>query len=1026
MFRIGRLARRLLCLLILAYASVSAANGYGIDTVRPISEYRFDSWTVRDGLPSRPITAIAQTPDGFLWLATASGLLRFDGSSFDTYDTQNTPSLPVDDITALMVSREGTLWVGTEWGGFGTFSNGRYTPVAPRDKKWASIKAFAQDVDGSIWVGGWGATPIVRHIVNGVTKVYILRNTQDPGVNRLLPDGHGGVICGMPWDAPRLLRADGTYGPISSTYLGVGCSGLVRDRAGAIWYASETAGLFRLKNGIVRNWTVKDGLPSNHLTRLWLDNGDNVWIGTTNGICRWDGHRLEPFGKMQGLPHSLISAIVEDRESNLWVASGSVLSRLASTKLSPVDMSQGSDEAVVQQQGAIAASGHGNVWCATNNGIWRLNSQSITKIAVEKGVDLKPDGLVAASGNSLWVWGTPHQGSCWVWRLSTGPSDAGPLKITEGPFVTPAATTIWVGVARPGELIGFGSGNVYEIRPGQPVHVARFPGTFQFCAEQDRHGDIWIGDNVGIIRWCKGKATVYTDGLPPGVHVLSIDTSDPRCLWLATDHGLGRFQDGHCQLVGPQAGLPDSNILQILRDESGKLWLGSHFGIVSVRQRDVEDYLGGRTSKIAYQAFSSADGVRAFPDIFSRARSTDGRLWFGGSGGITMVNPSAFEYNPIPPPVAIESADIDGVALVPGKSIAIRPGVGRLTVHYAALSYAAPEKVRFRYRLAGLDTAWTEASSRRIATYPFLPPGNYRFEVVACNNDGVWNEAGTSVSFTLLPHYYQTVWFRILCLCAGILVLGLLYKLRMRQMVLRNQALEHKVAERTVELSEARDILTEQYEELEDRAVELETMQAELEAQNDELTKTQESLSEANTKLEQLATTDALTGLKNRRAFQERVDLEWAKARRSDGNLSLIVLDVDKFKHYNDTYGHAAGDDVLRTVGRILAECARDTDFVARYGGEEFVIVAIDADVDGGIAVAERFRAAIESVPWTMRSVTASFGVASIRPDVASPGDLFALADGALYASKEAGRNRVTHCVNVADDNAADAMSTAA
>jgi len=364
--------------------------------------------------------------------------------------------------------------------------------------------------------------------------------------------------------------------------------------------------------------------------------------------------------------------------------------------------------------------------------------------------------------------------------------------------------------------------------------------------------------------------------------------------------------------------------------------------------------------------------------------------------------------------VSVVSAEVDGRG-ISGLSNRIPPGKGSFRVHFAALTFAAPERVRYGYRLIGLDDRWTYTTDRD-ASFGNLSPGYYQFQVIASNNDGVWNLTGASVGFTIVPHYYQTWWFKALMCVLFVTAIGALLRYRSARLEMRNRELEEKVSARTKELTEsnheladAKGRLEDAYEELSISNQYIEEAKAELEAQNSELLDTRQTLAEANDRLELLARTDGLTGIRNRRAFNEQLGIEWDQYQRSLTPLSIVLLDVDKFKQYNDTYGHPAGDEVLQRVASIISENARTSDFVARYGGEEFIIIAPDTGPDGAAQLAERMRLAIQSAEWPLREITASFGVSTSTAIVDSGDALVSEADGALYQSKKSGRNRVTH-----------------
>lgn len=1008
-----------------ALGFTARAHAYGIDAKRPLSQLRLDTWSVRDGLPSRVITSIAQTPDGFIWLGTAAGLIRFDGVTFDTYDTQNTPSLPSNLITALTVTRSGTLWVGTEWGGFGRFINGRFFPCGVPDKHWSQIRTIVEAPDGSIWAGGWSDFP-VQHVMGGKIITYSKLQTTDPGVNVLMPVGNDKVICGMPWDTPRVLNADGSISKIwPQIKFGYPCNDICHARDGSYWYGVGHNGLFQIKGSTVRHFTVQDGLASNDVTKVFQDCNGQIWVGTTNGVSVWNGAGFQSFGKDDGLYDSAVGSIAQDKEGNLWIGSGVGLNRFAQTKLRPFTLSVGSDTATIGTNNSLSPASNGGVWCATNMGLWRLRDESMTRCSFADKLGSHFEGVAAGPDGRLWLWMDNGNQTYSLWCVTprNGNLDSLVGNVAPGSYDVQKVTVpgaAFCGVPQAGKLIVIGRTKIYTIVPGKIASTATFPGSIEFMACQDPTGAIWVGDENGLIRWKNGQATILDAGIPKDTHVLGVDASDPKCVWITTDHGLGRFQNGRTLMFGKAAGLPDTNLFQIVRDRSGRIWIGSNFGIFSIRVSDIDNYSRHLLRTIPCKPYLASDGIKSFPTCFGACRSVGGKIWFVGDKGITVVDPKSTSLNPIPPPVSIESARVDQVMLTQAGRNKVPPGQGLFSVRYAALSFAAPEKVQFRYKLEGLDDRWTDAGNRRVAMYPYLPPGHYRFVVIACNNDGVWNRTGASISFIVMPHSYQTTWFKIVCAAALLLLLIVVYSLRVRNMVLRNRELEEKVAERTAQLQvsneqlqAAQEALAKQYNLLEDRNHELEAMQAELETHNEELRRTQESLAQANAHLEALATTDGLTGLKNHRSFQERLEYEWERHRRYQGEISLILLDIDRFKQYNDTYGHQAGDDVLKTVADVLAREARESDLVARYGGEEFVIILPETDRAGAVNLADRIRQAIEETSWPLRAVTASFGVATADESVKNGSDFFTAADAALFYSKRHGRNYVAHAADL-------------
>jgi diguanylate cyclase (GGDEF)-like protein len=497
------------------------------------------------------------------------------------------------------------------------------------------------------------------------------------------------------------------------------------------------------------------------------------------------------------------------------------------------------------------------------------------------------------------------------------------------------------------------------------------------------------GGGLAILRNGKFASLTEKDGLASNI-IYALYEDSGGSLWMGTAKGLCRLRNGRTSKVTTRQGLFDDSAYTVLEDGRGYLWMSCNKGIYRALKADLDAVADGRAATVTCSSYGRADGMGTNECNGGQQpcawKTRDGRLCFATMRGVAILDPSSIRINPRPPPVVIEETFLDG-KLVSEGGTRFAPGKHRLEIRFSALSLVAPEKVLFKYQLEGFDNDWVEGGNRREAVYTGLPPGAYRFRVIACNNDGVWNLTGATRDFVQAPRFYQTGWFVALCVLAGGLLIGAVGALRVRGLKRRQAVLERQVEERTAELGLANRSLQERSVELED----------------------------ANRKLERLSREDALTGVSNRRHFEEILETEWRRAGRTHSPLSLVMIDIDEFKPYNDTLGHQTGDECLRRVATALAGVLhRAGDLLARYGGDEFVAVLPVMDQASALAMAHVLRKKVEELGIPSPSargggvLTVSVGVSTVLPgDESGSERLLAAADKALYLAKEQGRNRV-------------------
>jgi diguanylate cyclase (GGDEF)-like protein len=491
----------------------------------------------------------------------------------------------------------------------------------------------------------------------------------------------------------------------------------------------------------------------------------------------------------------------------------------------------------------------------------------------------------------------------------------------------------------------------------------------------DARGRVWAGTASGLyIVDGERIETVPIEGAL-GRSIFCIRLEGDGTAWIGSNAGLALLRDGRIFPFQGKHGVPEDGVFQVLEDRAGFLWLTGNRGITKLSRAALEKVARDGAGRAEAEHFGRADGMHT--DQCNGASqpagwaARDGSLWFPTPWGAVQADLQHMPRNTFPPPVIIERVRVDG-ALVPlgPDGLDLKAGRHRIEVDYAAMSFIAPEAVRFRTRLEGLDEQWVDRGNRRSETYTNIGPGRYRFQVIAANNDGVWNERGTSFEIAVRPFFWQRPAFLVLASLALGVVLWTILAVRTRQLIAHRRELQELVEQRTAELENA------------------------------------------NAQLQHLSATDSLTGTANRRRFDEALDAEWRRAIRNGTELSLLMIDVDQFKQYNDDFGHQQGDVCLRQIASALGVAARRAgDIAARYGGDEFAVILPASAIEHASAIAENARHEVEQLGIRCKSglqVTVSIGVATLKPVEGAEVDaLVARADEALYRAKDAGGNRV-------------------
>ncbi len=994
--------------LVVASALVSSAllaslPAAALDPARDVTQYVQQTWTTQEGLPQNTVSALLQASDGYLWFGTEEGLVRFDGAAFTVFDKTVVRGMRDNAVSALFLDSAGYIWVGTWSGDLVRGKNGIFEDmVGDQAKLRGGVWSIVDDKAGDCWA----ATSLgLLRIHSGVHTLFTTKDglpTND--LRTLCRDGSGGLWIGTRGSGLFRMRAGRFEVPPETAPLkGSDVWSLLAGRDGSVWIGTKDGRLYRLKDGHLTRVGEDGGLSKKEIRSLCEDQDGNLWVGTNGGgLSRMTGGRFETLATKNGFPDDAVNALFEDREGSLWVGTwGSGLVRLSRGKFLTFSDRDGLAGNVVR---VICQDASGAVWIGTSgSGLSRYYGGKFTTFSKASGLPADSvRALLPARDGSLWI-GTEAGG---LDRYSAGRwSHLGAAQGLGGDFVVDILErrdgSLWAGT--------YGGGLVHTEGGRFSMMTTRdgLPNNEVWCLHEDRQGRLWVGTTGGLalLEGDKFRVFVVADGLASDV-VISAFESEAGSLWFGTSGGgLARFKDGRLKSCTRRDGLYDDVVFQILPDGMGNLWMSCNKGLFKVPLQDLEDFADGRRTAVVCTAFGKADGMGSSECMGGSQPAgcvtRDGRLWFPTADGLVSVDPTRLPYNTMPPPLNVEALLADGKPVMAHGAAVVPAGTHGVDVRYTALSLRAPERVRFRYRLVGFDDGWVEAGSRRTAYYTNVPPGRYRFEMRACNEDGVWNEAGTSVAVRVLPRFYQTVPFY---LCVAFIAAAAAwggYRMRVRQLQVRERTLVAKVEERTAQLRDANVALEDRTRQVDEANRALEERGRELEIANRHLT--------------ELTHLDALTGIANRRHFDSTLDAEWRRAFRTGATISILMADVDFFKAYNDTYGHPSGDSCLQRVAfAFQSGLRRAGDLLARYGGEEFVIVLPDMALQDAKALAEELRLRLRAmqIPHSGSSaapaVTVSFGAASCRPvDGGTAADLVTAADRALYRAKERGRNRV-------------------
>ncbi len=1050
--RPGRLTRALVGLAGIATLGIAWSLALtGLAVAESHHPMRFQHLTLDDGLSQSNVMAILQDSRGLMWFGTENGLNRYDGYEIRSFKRErgNPESLGSDFIYDLAEDADGNLWIATNGGGLAR--------LAPGDTRFESYRAGADkgglssnvvrrilvDADGSLWLGTRGAGldrldpktgAVERHRFDFDTAGDASANE----IYALYRDAAGALWVGSNRGLTKLDPASGDHvhfrhdaqDPASLSDDRV--RAIIEDDAGMLWVGTYGGGLNRLdtETGAFERFRHDPNdaasLGSDRVTSLYKDTAGRIWAGTSDGLHLVAGQRFVRYAHDATDPTSLgddsVTALFQDAGGILWVGTRN----RGLSRWNPNGWSYGlqsakqlsADAEAQPNVTSFAVDAAGRLWVGTfGDGLTAIDRQT----GVVQRYRHDPRSAAGLSDNRVMSLLLDRNGSVWVGTMTGGINRIEPASGAIDRFrhdpADPASVSadgimalfedskgrIWVGTFGGGmNRLDPGSETFarYAANPDDPAALSSNRVT---AFAEDPSGLLWVGTDAGGLNLFNPEAGTF--------RAFRHDPEDPRSLASDTiyaitvdDHGgvwVGTRGGGLDRVVGsvadPQSirfenlsqvdGLANDVVYGVQADDSGRLWLSTNYGISQY------DPASG-----AIRNLHRNDGLQSEEFNFgAHYRSADGELFFGGHNGYNAFRPDGIERAGSPPPLMLTGVFRGNEPLRAGEPIDPEEGIeighrdDTVSFEFAALDFAAPARNQYRYKLEGFDGEWIELGNRRRVTYTDLDAGSYLLRVQAANSAGIWNEAGLSVPLAVRPAPWNTWWA---WLGYGIAFLGLVlatwygHRRKIAREEEYSRRLELEVRERTGKLLERN-----------------------------------RQLNQLNHTLQQSSLSDPLTGLRNRRFVFEEVSRDLEVARRKHGNerdgidargaadLVFMMIDLDHFKPVNDTFGHAAGDEMLLQVRDVLLGACRRSDFVVRWGGDEFVVIAKQALPGESEALAERIRSRIEAHNFELESgqlvrTTCSIGFAQYplfraKDDDANLDQILGLADSLMYEAKK-------------------------
>lgn len=779
----------------------------------PAQDLVIRAWGTEKGLPQNTVNAITQTRDGYLWLATQEGLARFDGVRFTEFGLQD--GLPSVEVHAICEDSAGTLWIGTS-GGLSRLVNGRIENVLLPSRMGAVVTTLMEDAAGRLWVGTRNGLGIYQN--GDFIEDQILADLGQLAIYSLAQDHNGDVwIAGgirglFQFHDHHFTRIPG---PTGNEQYFAHC--LLEDKSGILWMSIGNGMILCRRDEAWITYNESDGLPFVYVTTMVQEADGTIWAGSLDdGLYRFSAGRFTAIRKENGLSANDIRSLCPDREGNLWVGTRiGGLDRLSRSKLITYNAAEGLTNDYTR---GVAESADGTLWVGTTGGgLYSGNAGRFIEMPNEDGIFRFAfvDSVLAATDGSIWYG-----------------ANRGLLRLKNGKLINYSTNQLWVqSIAvsalcddnHGGVWIGTTDSKLVHFKDGKfiPFPHRRIARGIITSLAQETNGALWVGsESGGLKRIQPENNSIFslTNGLlSQSIRTLHLDADGT--LWIGTlGGGLSRYRDGHVVTFTTQQGLWADTISQIVPDDNDNLWCGCNRGIFRVSKKELDNVATGKSAFVHPRVFGLDDGMLAeeCSGGFSPAglRTKSGLICFSTVKGLVFLDPE-LHMKTLPREALLEEVMVtDGkIHRLESESIivtdmnreslrhlTIQHGAWEIDFHYTAISLSSPESVLFRYRLEGLDKDWIEAGARRTAYYHRVPPGDYTFQVTACNADGIWSNQKATIAITVQPYFWETLWFQITAAIIVLILISWIVRSRYRHRLARLE-MQHAVEKERLRIS---------------------------------------------------------------------------------------------------------------------------------------------------------------------------------------------------------------------------------